>query len=824
MSTSLQHVRHGAARAHYKQVVVGPAKRATRSRPLSSWPWSTIEEQAPPRRESSPGPKSRLWFVFGTACVAASVPLWHERLRNVISEHVPADAPSTRINDERAAKKEQHISRPEGEKSSKTDWQGLSFLKSSIPVQSISSTISTWTWPVALPTPDFQWPTPLPVTELQERFSALLLELGLGPGSLYDRIVNSPPNPAIHPECEWDAEVRLGEELCLPERVFLGERRRRMKASFARLMGVSESEVDERDLPIVAIAGSGGGYRAMLNTLGSLTAAQSSGLLDCVTYTAGVSGSCWALGILYSGVSGSCEPRSAATHARDRIRVSYLDMDTLDALTTPPTNSYLLAGLIRKAAGPNGAPSLVDLYGTLLASRLYTPSDATKLDPRHLSMHLYRRNLDNGALPLPILSAIQHVTPPEKAEAIKEVAEEKTFSISRRRECALANKQERLEKDIRWLWYEFTPYEVGCDEIGAWIPSWSLGRQFHNGKNTERKPELSFSILAGIFGSAFCASLKHYFREVEPALKLLPEQLYTWLEEIVTENEGDLGLIHPVLPDQLPNFLKGLDGQLRFGSPPDITDHDTLSFMDAGAELNIPYYPFLRRNVDCIIALDASADSQDLWFTRAEELAAKRGLSTWPRGATWPARVRPGDKGAAETSRVPQYEASTPDTANLKLAQTQESALAKQTDKAGATEQRGMPEETKPPSRGQLNTCEVWIGSSKTSNEISARLDDLDEAALLQRDGIAVVYIPLMPNESRVPGFDPFSISTWRREVSEEESQRLLDVAEGNFTESEEKIVRLLRAVWQRKRMERQKRQWKARLATLHEHLGEPLH
>lgn len=36
------------------------------------------------------------------------------------------------------------------------------------------------------------------------------------------------------------------------------------------------------------------------------------------------------------------------------------------------------------------------------------------------------------------------------------------------------------------------------------------------------------------------------------------------------------------------------------------------------AELNIPYYPLLRRDIDCIIALDASADSQDLWFTKAE--------------------------------------------------------------------------------------------------------------------------------------------------------------------------------------------------------------
>ncbi|KAH9855478.1 FabD/lysophospholipase-like protein [Lenzites betulinus] len=646
---------------------------------------------------------------------------------------------------------------------------------------------------------DIQWPSSLQVKDLQERLSALLLELGLGPGSLYDKLVNAPPDPDLHPECEWDAEVRLGQDLCLAERVFLGERKRRMKASFARLMGVPETEIDERDLPIVAIAGSGGGFRAMLNTLGSLTAAQKLGLLDCVAYTAGVSGSCWALGILYSGVAGASTPEAAAAHAKDRIQVSYLDMDTLDALVTPPTNS---SGILRKAAGPTGTASLVDLYGTLLSSRLYIPSDITKLDPRHLSLHFYRKNLDNGALPLPILSAVQHVARPGKAEAIKDVADRKILSVDNGSKLPLDHAQERLRQNIRWLWYEFTPYEVGCDEIGAWIPSWSLGRRFRNGKNIERKPELSFTVLSGIFGSAFCASLKHYFREIEPVLKLLPVQLYGWMQDIVTENEGDLGVIHPVLPDQLPNFLKGLEGQLRY------------------AELNIPYYPFLRRNVDCIIALDASADSQDLWFTRAEELAAKRGLKTWPRGATWPSRVHPGDEGAAETSHLPSFEATSPDAANAKLAQTQESALAKQTDKQGTTERRDIPTATddeKPSeSPSHLSACEVWIGSSKSSDEVSARLDDLDEAALLQRDGIAVVYIPLMPNEGRVPGFDPSSISTWRREVSLAESQNLLDVAEANFSESRERLVRLLRAVWMRKRMARQQRQWEARMERLH--------
>lgn len=77
-----------------------------------------------------------------------------------------------------------------------------------------------------------------------------------------------------------------------------------------------------------------------------------------------------------------------------------------------------------------------------------------------------------------------------------------------------------------------------------------------------------------------------------------------------------------------------------------------------------------------------------------------------------------------------------------------------------------------------LSACEVWIGSSRSTETEPSRLDELDEAALLRRDGIGIVYIPLAPNERRVPGFDPFSISTWRREVTADESQSILDVAE----------------------------------------------
>ena len=136
----------------------------------------------------------------------------------------------------------------------------------------------------------------------------------------------------------------------------MSERKRKMRKAFADFIGVEEREVNEQDIPMIAIAGSGGGrlspsiiekkpqflnklgYRAMLNTLGSLSGAKQAGLFDCVAYTAGISGSCWSLGILYSGVAGSNNPLDAAEHAKDRIKLSYVDTATLEALVTPPTN------------------------------------------------------------------------------------------------------------------------------------------------------------------------------------------------------------------------------------------------------------------------------------------------------------------------------------------------------------------------------------------------------------------------------------------------------------------------------------------------------
>ncbi|QRW21418.1 phospholipase [Rhizoctonia solani] len=491
--------------------------------------------------------------------------------------------------------------------------------------------LTSWTWPEA-----FEW--------LQDRASILILELSRAPGSLWSEIVDSPPSPQDHPEYDWEAEVRLGDELCIAERAFLRSRRRKMRAAFARLFGVPIQEIDERDLPIVAIAASGGGFRAMVNTSGALKGAEDTGILNCTSYISGISGSCWALAMMYSGVVGSPSPSEVLKHLRSRIQVPYLDMRNFDIIITPPFNKYLLGGILHKATAPEWGNTFMEPF----SRRVSRPEDAKKLDPHCLSLHQFRRFVDDGSYPMPIMTAIsRHLRQDLESQEVEAKRQERR-SYGPTRRLRLRKEAEELEARARWLWFEWSPYEVGCDELGAWIPSWALGRRFENGRNVERRLDPS----VGIFGSAFCASLQHYFLEVKPLLRDLPLPIFNWLNNVLVEKEKEFDVIHPVPPTGLPNFVKGLEDQLRYGSPDGITETETLRFMvrmtfSIGCRRRIkhPILPSITPWVDCIIALDASADSQDLWFTRAEEYAARRGLQTWPK-ARWPKILRPTVRGS----------------------------------------------------------------------------------------------------------------------------------------------------------------------------------
>lgn len=78
---------------------------------------------------------------------------------------------------------------------------------------------------------------------------------------------------------------------------------------------------------------------------------------------------------------------------------------------------------------------------------------------------------------------------------------------------------------------------------------------------------------------AYRFDFDQYFLEVQPLLRDLPLPIFNWLDNVLVEKEKDFDVIHPVPPSGLPNFVKGLEGQLRYGSPDGITETKILRFM-----------------------------------------------------------------------------------------------------------------------------------------------------------------------------------------------------------------------------------------------------
>lgn len=432
--------------------------------------------------------------------------------------------------------------------------------------------------------------------------------------------------------------------------------------------------------------------------------------------------------------------------------------------------------------------------------------------------------------------------------------------MSKKKRAEAEEKNRELKKQGRWLWFETTPYEFGCDELGAWIPTWSLGRLFEAGKSVERVPELSLTITTGIYASAFCATLFSYYSEIRPVLAALP--FYSKLNGFVQENQAQLDSIHPFPPAELPNFLRGMSvDALQAAStndsiklPDKITEKSTLGFIDAGAVCNVPYTPLFRRDCDLIIALDASADSQvnggyptfgasadhsasqDIWFRRAQDYAAQRSLDTlWPR--IKPEQLFPGS-GDAEPEREPTVsEANNPatkesasDLAATKVdqaktqetdsaaapheaqsinpqtppvgsapqsAQTAARAAAAKSEQQSTTDGKPMPESSS--GEPKLGKCNIWIGSSKKEHEgASCRRDQPTEQDVIERDGIALVYYPLTGGPELENVADVWS--TWRFEYTAEETDKMIKLARANFKTGEEQIKTLIRGLWQRKK------------------------
>ncbi|XP_036423203.1 cytosolic phospholipase A2 gamma-like isoform X2 [Colossoma macropomum] len=254
-------------------------------------------------------------------------------------------------------------------------------------------------------------------------------------------------------------QVKTGHSLSEAERQHLARRSNTVRQCLKH-HGISCSE---NDMPNIAVLGSGGGLRAMIGLLGSVCQLKEEGLLDCIKYLCGVSGSTWCMASLYKEPNWSTKLdtlKENIVHRLAKGSVSWLKMGQklVDYITEKDNFS------------------MTDVWAALIVSYLVKEIDEHKLTQQ-------RGNYTND--PYPIYTLID-------------------------KQC----KHDKLNADV---WFEITPDESGYSLSGAFVDSSCLRSQFENGQKIKDQPETDMLYLQGLCGSAIA--------DMEENLKFLYEQL-----------------------------------------------------------------------------------------------------------------------------------------------------------------------------------------------------------------------------------------------------------------------------------------------------------
>ncbi|EFQ32089.1 cytosolic phospholipase A2 zeta [Colletotrichum graminicola] len=640
-------------------------------------------------------------------------------------------------------------------------------------------------------------------------------ELSMAPGSLADEIWREAHDPFANPEVQYGASVRVSNDLCDEEKEFLARRKRVTTMALAKYLDLDEKDVHPEDVPTIAMCGSGGGLRALVAGTGSMLAADEDGLFDCVTYTSGVSGSCWLQALYHSSISeGSMDRLLQHLKARAGIHIAYPPV-AFQTLLSAPTNKSILSGLVEKLKGDPGADfGLVDIYGLLLAARYLVPKGELEVNDRDFKLSNQRDYIKYGQNPLPIYTAVRHEIPdvdldgsgevPSTSEAAKEVAKQEAW----------------------FQWFEITPYEFFCEEFQAGIPTWAMGRRFENGVDVPPEegfhlPETRLPFLLGVFGSAFCATLSHYYNEVRPIVQSIAG--FSSLDGMITGYNEDLSKVHPIDPGTVANFAYGMEDKLPDTVPKSVYKSEHIQLMDAGMSNNLPIYPLLRpgRDVDVVVAFDASADIKtDNWLAVADGYARQRGIKGWPVGVGWP---KAGESSKQVRDELLEAEAASTQEADQKLYEAKEFQHEHHAGENQPNEdtQKGQASKFSPGDEesGELGYCTVWVGTTQErTSEPPPQSKAIDESTswqLMEPDaGIAIIYLPYLANP-KVPGINPGTtdfLSTWNFVYTPDQIEQVAALSRANYAEGREKIRGTVRAVYERKKKLRLEKIEKSRM------------
>uniref|UniRef100_A0A8C5I2B2 Phospholipase A2 n=1 Tax=Gouania willdenowi TaxID=441366 RepID=A0A8C5I2B2_GOUWI len=438
-------------------------------------------------------------------------------------------------------------------------------------------------------------------------------------------------------------DLRFSLALCEKEKQFLQTRRERVMLGIKKLLDMEKPRFlpsSPEEVPVIAIAGSGGGFRAMVGFSGVMTALFNSGVIDCATYVAGLSGSTWYMSTLYSHPDFPNKgPKEINSELMKRV-----SSNPLRLLLPQHITNYIQALWTKKASGQ--PVTFTDIFGMLIGETLIPARMDIKLSE-------IQEKINQAQSPLPLFTCL-HVKP---------------------------DVSELMFAD----WVEFSPYEIGMAKYGTFMKPDMFGSKFFMGTVVKKYEENPLHFLMGVWGSAFSilfnrvlgvkdtvggSTMEEELEQIKPQHIVGEDSLdnedeprkagtekpeaedefhraaqATWVQRMFTSlfsdsalfntREGRAGKVH--------NFMLGLNlntnmpfspacGTTCHAQTPEeevdaVTDPDEfdriyepldvkskkIHVVDSGLTYNLPYPLILRpqRSVDLIISFDFSARPSD---------------------------------------------------------------------------------------------------------------------------------------------------------------------------------------------------------------------
>ncbi|KAM3875999.1 cytosolic phospholipase A2 [Diretmus argenteus] len=438
-------------------------------------------------------------------------------------------------------------------------------------------------------------------------------------------------------------DLRFSLALCDKEKLYRQTRRERVMLAIKKLLDMEKPRFlpsSPHEVPVIAIVGSGGGFRAMVGFSGVMKALYESGVLDCATYVAGLSGSTWYMSTLYS------HPEFPAKGPKDinKELMKSVSSNPLRLLLPQHITNYIQALWTKKAGGQ--PVTFTDIFGMLIGETLIPARMDTKLSDM-------QEKVNQAQCPFPLFTCL-HVKP---------------------------DVSELMFAD----WVEFSPYEIGMAKYGTFMTPDLFGSKFFMGTVVKKYEENPLHFLMGVWGSAFSilfnrvlgvkdtvggSTMEEELEQIKPQHIVGEDSLdndeepikgssegqdaedeyhrhaqASWVQRMITSlfsdsalfntREGRAGKVH--------NFMLGLNlntsiplspfSNLMYpGTAPEdevdaVTDPDEfdriyepldvkskkIHVVDSGLTYNLPYPLILRpqRGVDLIISFDFSARPSD---------------------------------------------------------------------------------------------------------------------------------------------------------------------------------------------------------------------